>query len=65
MAKILIQSETYSLQDAPLTIEIQIDESDDELGAYGDCPRCGQRITDRGHLEDTIEAVSIHVEQGC
>jgi len=55
MARIVIHSDTRTL-----AIPVIIDEDE---GAYGDCPSCGERITDRGHFEDTLEAIQIHVDR--
>jgi hypothetical protein len=64
MAKIFVESETRTYADALALIPLSIDVAyDDEGNVFGDCPACGERITDRGHFADTIEAISIHVDR--
>nr|WP_221374467.1 hypothetical protein [Actinoplanes polyasparticus] len=53
MAQVLVASD-----DGATVVEIV---QDDEVGAFGVCP-CGDRISDRGHFEDTVQAVEVHVD---
>lgn len=36
---------------------------DDALGTVALCTGCGERISDRGHFEDTVQAAQVHVDQ--
>jgi diaminopimelate decarboxylase len=56
MAHILIQSE----KDPQQVIQVR---TDNEGNTYGFHLKCGQKITDRGHFEDTVQAIEIHVDQ--
>lgn len=56
MAHILIQSE----KDPQNIVQLRTDSEDD---CYGFHLKCGQRITNHGHFEDTIEAILIHIDQ--
>lgn len=57
MAHILIVSESDP------TFVIKVEETEDGEAIYGDCKQCGDRISDRGHFEDTIQAIQIHVDR--
>lgn len=56
MAKILVTSD-----DGKITVPVT-DEGSGEPWYQGRCPDCKTVITDRGHLADTIEAVSLHLD---
>jgi hypothetical protein len=56
MAYILIQSET----DPQNVIQLRTDVDGDHYGFHS---KCGQKITDRGHFEDTVQAIEIHLDQ--
>ena len=42
-------------------IVVDVDLHGDEW-AEGICPACGETISDRGHFEDTVEAVKVHLD---
>jgi hypothetical protein len=55
MARVLVVSDDGAAQ-----VEI---EQDVEGAAFGVCDLCGERITDRGHFEDTVQAAEVHVDR--
>jgi hypothetical protein len=55
MARVLVVSD-----DGAITVEIERQDAD--AWTFGVCP-CGEVISDRGHFEDTVNAVELHVDQ--
>ncbi len=56
MARVLVGS------DDGTTVVPIVMAGDGEDWAEGLCP-CGEVISDRGHFEDTVEAVRVHLDQ--
>jgi hypothetical protein len=54
MARVLVVSD-----DGATVVDIV---TDDEGRTEGLCA-CGERISDRGHFEDTVSATELHVDQ--
>lgn len=58
MSRVLVVSD-----DGATVVEIRdANRPDGEPWTEGRCP-CGEVISDRGHFEDTVQAVEIHVDQ--
>jgi hypothetical protein len=55
MARVLVVSD----DGATVVPIVQVGEAGDYT--EGPCP-CGEVISDRGHFEDTVEAVKVHVD---
>lgn len=56
MARVLVVSD-----DGATVVPIVMVGADGD-NAEGVCP-CGEVISDRGHFEDTVQAVQVHVDQ--
>ena len=54
MARVLVVSD-----DDATVVDV---ETDEDGATVGRCP-CGEAISDRGHFEDTVQAVELHVDQ--
>ena len=55
MARVLVVSD-----DGATVVPIVMVGADEDW-AEGECP-CGEVISDRGHFEDTVQAVEVHVD---
>lgn len=66
MAKIYVMPDraNWSAEDL-LGVGIEVEVQDADAWTFGICPRCDEKITDRGHFEDTIQAIQIHIDRGC
>lgn len=54
MARVLVASD-----DGVTVVEVT---TGDDGWTTAQCP-CGERISDRGHFEDTVHAAEVHVDQ--